>query len=113
MAGFCWRYYFDLDCYASSFYECNCSKKQKDFCETKLEKLKYNLSINKDVDWEKTLYFSNNGKNLNFFEEIVIPIIWILYIIIERILIKNMLKIVNFINNLVISKKEEGIPQNI
>jgi len=107
--------YFDIDCYIiGDFvdnilevqYLCNCPKKPKSFCDSKLYfKIHVeNFLIREDVNWEKTLTYNMTQKS-NLFIEIYIPLIWILYIIIEDIIIKKILSLLIKINNIHICKK--------
>ena len=107
--------YFEIGCYILGEFKdnilevqylCECPKKPKSFCDSKLYfKIHVeNFLIKEDVNWEKTLAY-NMTKKSNIFIEIFIPIIWIFFIIIEDIIIKKIISLLIKINNIHICKK--------
>ena len=91
--------YFRINCYIHGLFKenelikrnkCFCPEKPESFCDSKLY-FTFDVEdylINENIDWEETLK-NNKIKKCSFFQEIIVPFIWIIYILfIEEFVIK-------------------------
>ena len=106
--------YFKTDCFIEGIFEENILKKitsynciDKNFCDKYLY-LEINIEkieINEDVDWNQTLH---SKKNICFLFDIIIPILWILYILLIRVIMDNFLKCLMNLRKKYINKKSKN-----